>query len=187
MHMCLYVCLCACVWSDLLSHSPSYVWTKVSLSGPWAHQLASLTGHPSVTIHCLCVLTIVVCALPCLSFYLRTNNPNSGAQTCTVSTLPTISLLSTTKTLALLGSVEGDTLHRSTAVGFFLASTTYLHQTLMRDYSNLIHCWRAHRTKCTSSCYSNQVVTLWLPSDDELWFHVVQTHTYTLYSAARHD
>lgn len=177
MRMCLYVCLCAWVWSDLLSHSPSFVRTKVFL---WT--LGSpgiLTGHLSVAIHRLYVLTIVVCAPPCLSFYLRTSNPNSGAHTCTVSTLPTISLPSTTKTmkqtLLLLGSAEGDTLHQSTAVEFFVASTTYLSQTLMRGYSSLTHCWRACRTKCKSSYDPNQVVTIWWPADYELWFHVIQT------------
>ena len=159
--MCAYVHVCE-VTSSLTLH---LLCEQRSLSEPWAHQLGSLTGHLSVAIHCLCVLTVVVCEPPCLSFYLRTSNPNSGAHTCTVSTLPTISLPSTTKTmkqtlLLLLGSVEGDTLHRSTAVEFFVDSTTYLSQTLMRDYSSLTHCWRPHRKKFNSRCDPNPVVPI---------------------------
>lgn len=85
-HVSVCVLMCMCVKWPPLSLAILCVNKGLSLSESWAHQLASLTGHPSVVIHCLCVLTTVVCALPCLSFYLRTSNPNSGAQTCTVST-----------------------------------------------------------------------------------------------------
>lgn len=164
----LCTCACMCAYVHVCEVTSSLALCLMceqrSLSEPWAHQLTSLTGHPSLAIHSLCVLTIVVCVPPCLSFYLRTNNPNSGAHTSTVSTLPTISLPSNTKTtkqtLLLMDSVEGDTLHRSTAVGFFVASTTYLSQTLMKDCSSLTYFKGTHRTKCNSSCDPNQVVTL---------------------------
>lgn len=183
MHMCLYVCLCACVWSDLLSHSPSYVWTKVSLSEPWAHQLASLTGHPSVVIHCLCVLTTVVCALPCLSFYLRTSNPNSGAQTCTVSTLPTISLLSTTKTMKKLWRCWAVWRETLCTGALLLGSFWFLPHTCPK------HWWETTVTSSTVGGHTGQSVpaavtltrkSLYDASDDELWSHVVQTHIHTV-------
>lgn len=172
--MCTYVHVCE-VTSSLTLH---LLCEQRSLSEPWAHQLGSLTGHLSVAIH-------VSVSLPlwCVRHHACLFTWELAIQTQVLTLVQWALYLQSVfpalqrqwSKLLLLDSAEGDTLHRSTAVEFFVASTTYLSQTLMRDYNSLTHCWRAHMTKCNSSCDPNQVITIWWPSDDELWFHVIQT------------
>lgn len=182
-HVSVCVLMCMCVKWPPLSLAILCVNKGLSLSESWAHQLASLTGHPSVVIHCLCVLTTVVCALPCLSFYLRTSNPNSGAQTCTVSTLPTISLLSTTKTMKKLWRCWAVWRETLCTGALLLGSFWFLPHTCPK------HWWETTVTSSTVGGHTGQSVpaavtltrkSLYDASDDELWSHVVQTHIHTV-------